>query len=410
MFDPADMVFAIPDDDLTYYSPLPETADCLSCGLCLHTCPTFTLFASQEETPRSRVRTLRKILFDKQSISATEREHLDNCLQCRACETVCPSKRSYAAQFDQAQAQLAQPPSLFAKLALTLIAHKTWRSRLMPSLAFYLRSGLQQPIRRSGLLKKLGLAEAEALLTNPVLKPLATHYPSTRRKLGQVALFTGCITEHFDRASLHAAIQLLNAIGYDVIIPLSQGCCGAIHQHNGFNATALIKNNIAIFNALNVDAVVFTTTGCGAMLSEYEIEDTSAADKFKQRLQDILDFLLEHWPDDFTLKPLAEKIAIHEPCSQRNVLKNQQTVYALLAKIPALEVIPLADNALCCGAAGTYQLTHPENAQQLCKLKQQVIKTAGVTQVISSNYACAAFLNTEHNSVTHPLQILAQQL
>lgn len=410
MFDPADMTFAMTTEDSAYSSPLPEAADCLSCGLCASACPTFKLFASQEETPRSRVRTLRNILFDKQRISATEREHLDNCLQCRACETVCPSKMSYGTQFDHAQAQLTQQPSLRAKLALAFIAHKTWRTKLMPCLAFYLHSGLQPLIRRSGLLKKLGLAEAEALLTQPTLKPLATHYPSTHRKLGQVALFTGCITEHFDRASLQAAIQLLNAMGYAVIVPSTQTCCGAIHQHNGFNASTLIENNIAIFNALNVDAVVFTATGCGAMLSEYTIEKTSAADKFKQRLHDILDFLLEHWPDDLVLKPLAEKIAIHEPCSQRNVLKNQQTVYELLAKIPALEMLELADNALCCGAAGSYQLTHPENARQLYELKQHAIKTATVTRVVSSNYACAAFLNTRHCSVTHPLQLLAQQL
>jgi glycolate oxidase iron-sulfur subunit len=410
MYDFMDMDFGNESTPTASAPYLPEASDCMRCGLCVNGCPTFRLFQIQEESPRSRVRTLSKILLENESISAKERQHLDNCVQCRACETICPSKMQYGDLFDQAQAKLAKPPQGLAKWALALIAHKNWRARLMPWLALYLHSGLQKPLRQSGILKKLGLADAEAMLNKPAVGNLAKHYPSSRAKQGQVALFTGCIGEHFDRTTLDAAIKLLNAVGFDVIVPSEQGCCGAIHQHNGQDASALIEHNIAVFNSLEVDAVIHTATGCGAMLSEYPKSSSEAATFFGGLLHDISDFLLTYWPEDLKLLPLPEKIAVHESCSQRNVLKNQQSVYDLLAKIPELEVQPLADNALCCGAGGSYMLTHPDNASQLRTLKLKAIN-AVASKVVSSNYACAAFLNASGESqISHPLQVLAGQL
>ncbi len=410
MFDFIDMEFTDPATPASSGPYIPDAGECLRCGMCVSACPTFRLFQSNEESPRSRIRSISKILVENLPITETERRHLDNCVQCRACETVCPSRMAYGELFDQAQAQLQVSTKLLGKLALWFIENKAWRRKLMPLLAVYLKSGLQKTLRWSGILKKLGVAEAEALLGKPALQSLAEHYPTGTVKRGKVALFTGCIAEHFDRDTLQAAIKLLNVIGYDVIIPPEQGCCGAIHQHNGQSATALIDNNIAVFNALNVDAVVHTATGCGAMLSEYRSEHSEAAGLFRQRLQDINAFLLEHWPDDLQLLPLNGKVAVHEPCSQRNVLKNQQSVYALLQKIPGLSVIPLPDNHICCGAGGSYMLTHPDNAAQLRALKQQAISVAQVDGVVSGNFGCAVYLNAGDCKIEHPLLLLARQL
>lgn len=388
---------------------IPEASECMRCGQCVSSCPTFRLFQIDEETPRRRIRTISKLLVENLPISADERLHLDNCLQCRACETACPSRMAYGQLFDQAQAQLQIPLGRLAKLALRLIENKPWRTRLMPMFAGYLKSGLQKPLRRSGLLKKVGLADAEALLDQPALQALAVSYPASVPMRGRAALFTGCIAEHFDRETLLAAIKLLNAIGYEVLVPPQQGCCGAIHQHNGQSAAGLIDNNIAVFNALDVDAVLHTASGCGAMLSEYQNGD-DAGQLFRQRLQDINDFLLSHWPDDLQLLPSSLKVAVHEPCSQRNVLKNQQSVYALLQKIPDLTITPLADNHICCGAGGSYMLTHPNNAGQLRELKLQAISSAQADQVVSSNFGCGVFLSVDGGRVEHPLRLLARQL
>ncbi len=394
--------------------------------------PDLSLVQIDEETPRRRIRTISKILLESQPISAEERRHLDNCVQCRACETVCPSRMAYGQLFDQARVQLSLkavaehskiPFALslskgerdfgmlskwMAKLAFKLIENKRWRTWLMPLLAVYLKSGLQKPLQRSGLLKKLHLAEAEALLGKPALQALAVSYPASGTKRGRVALFTGCIAEHFDRETLLAAIKLLNTIGYEVLVPPQQGCCGAIHQHNGQSAAGLIDNNIAVFNALEVDAVLHTATGCGAMLSEYQNDD-EAGQLFRQRLYDISDFLLKHWPDDLQLTPSKLKVAVHEPCSQRNVLKNQQTVYALLQKIPGLSIVALADNPICCGAGGSYMLTHPDNAGQLRDLKRQAIGDSEADLVVSGNFGCEVYLNADGGRVEHPLLLLARQ-
>jgi glycolate oxidase iron-sulfur subunit len=409
MFDFMDMGYDESAEPIGSGPYIPDAGECMRCGICVSSCPTFRLFQIDEETPRRRLRTISKILVENQPISAEERKHLDNCLQCRACESVCPSRMAYGQLFDQAQAQIKAAPGWLAKLAFRLVENKRWRTRLMPLLAVYLKSGLQKPLRKTGLIKKLHLADAEALLGKPALQALADCYPSSATKRGRVALFTGCIAEHFDRETLLAAIKLLNEIGYEVLIPPQQGCCGAIHQHNGQSAAALIDNNIAVFNTLDVDAVLHTATGCGAMLSEYQNDD-DAGQLFRQRLCDINDFLLKHWPDDLQLTPSMLKVAVHEPCSQRNVLKNQQTIYALLQKIPGLSIAALADNHICCGAGGSYMLTHPDNAGQLRALKQQTITDSSADLVVSGNFGCAVFINTDKGRVEHPLLLLARQL
>ncbi|MGZ5030114.1 MAG: (Fe-S)-binding protein [Methylobacter sp.] len=409
MLDFMDMDYDEPFETIGSGPYIPDAGECMRCGMCVSSCPTFRLFQIDEETPRRRIRTISKLLVENLPISAEERKHLDNCLQCRACESVCPSRMAYGQLFDQAQSELKVNPGCLAKLAFKLIENKRWLKRLMPLLAIYLKSGLQKTLRRSGLFKKLHLDDAEALLDKPALQALAACYPASGTKRGRVALFSGCIAEHFDRETLRAAIKLLNAIDYEVLVPPQQGCCGAIYQHNGQSAAALIDNNISVFNALDVDAVLYTATGCGGMLSEYPIDDY-AGQLFRHRLCDINDFLLKHWPDELQLMESKLKVAVHEPCSQRNVLKSQQAVYALLEKIPDLDVAALADNHICCGAGGSYMLTHPDNAGQLRALKQQTIAASSADVVVSSNFGCAVFINTDEGRVEHPLLLLARQL
>lgn len=410
MFDLMDMDFNTGPEKLNNGPYIPEAGECMRCGMCVSHCPTFRLFEIDEETPRRRIRTISKLLLENQPISQDERLHLNNCTQCRACEPACPSHMAYGQLFDQAQLTLQANPHWLAKIAFWLIDHKHWRVRLMPLLALYLKSGLQKPLRKTGLLKKLGLADAEALLDQPALKSLNSLYPTPALRRGTVALFTGCIAEQFDRDTLTSGIKLLNMIGFDVLVPPQQACCGAIHQHNGQSAAELIANNLKVFNALDVEAVIHTATGCGVMLSEYQTEETADSQQFCRRLADINGFLLQHWPDSLKLEPARLKVAVHEPCSQRNVLKNQQAVYDLLEKIPDMTVVPLANNTLCCGAGGSYMLTHPENAGQLRLLKQEAIHQAQPYRVVSSNFGCAVFLTTPVDKILHPLVLLAQQL
>lgn len=403
MFDFMDLEF---NDTLPFSSEfyIPDAGECMRCGQCVSGCPTFRLFQIHEETPRSRVRTISKILVENSPVSKEELQHLNNCVQCRACEAICPSKMAYGQLFDSAQTKLQTPLNLLAKMAFYLIENKKSRAWLMPFLSVYLKSGLRKSLQKTRLLEKLNLANAENLLTSPASKPLQENYLAQGATFGNVALFTGCIAEHFDRETLLAAIKLLNANGFNVQVPTQQSCCGAIHQHNGQTATALIENNLAVFNSLNVNAVIHIATGCGAMLREYENVD------FKKRLFDINDFLLANWSETLKLESCPSTVAVHEPCSQRHILKNSQSVYTLLQKIPDLNAVELADNQICCGSGGSYMLTHPDNAAKLRDLKQQIIHDAKVDLVVSSNFGCAIHLNSNDVTVLHPLVLLARQL
>ncbi|MBE0435260.1 MAG: (Fe-S)-binding protein [Methylomicrobium sp.] len=396
---------------------IPDAAECMRCGMCVGQCPTYKLFQLNEETPRARIRTIEKILAGGETVSASELAHLNNCLQCRACETVCPSRMAYGSLFDNAQAVLSEGrrKTILAASAFKLIESKLLRRALMPSITLYIRSGLQNIVRRSGLLKMLNLVEADGLSRLPSLSGMADRYPAKKKTLGKVALFTGCLTEPFDRETLNAATELLNAIGYEVLVPKGQTCCGAIHQHNGKLQIVpeFIRRNLAAFNALDVDAVLHTATGCGAMLSEYPQDEPDGV-LFNDRLSDIADFLLQHWPDRLRLKACYLKAVVHEPCSQRNVLKNQKSVYALLQKIPGIDVQPLSGTDVCCGAGGAYMLTHPENAARLRQIKLQAIASAAPDVVVSANFGCALYLNSAESSPTvkviHPLKLLADCL
>lgn len=413
MFDFMDLEFDTPAMPIDQSSYIPDAQECLRCGLCVSHCPTFRIFGVNEVTPRQRLRSISKVLVENQPLTAEERKNLDSCLQCRACEPVCPSRVNYGALFSQAQQQLAQPPGLLAKLGYYLLSHPAWLHTTLPLLTLYLKSGLQGLLRRSGVFKRLGLEPAEALLQLPQLKRLRARYPSKITARGRVALFTGCIAEAFDQPTLNASIRLLNAIGFEVIVPPAQGCCGAVQQHNAQDASALITNNIKVFNALEVQAVIHTATGCGAHLSEYQGSDLEASEHFLQRLYDINDFILQHWPKNLSLKPSKLSVAVHEPCSQRNILKNTANVYQLLNKIPNITLSPLPDNHLCCGSAGSYMLTHPQNAAVLRDFKLQHIVTANADRVVSSNLGCALFLNSAANAqhtIEHPLVLLAEHL
>jgi glycolate oxidase iron-sulfur subunit len=406
---------------------IPEAADCMRCGLCVSHCPTFRINPIDEETPRRRIRTIDRVLNQSIVPSGKELAHLNNCLQCRACETVCPSKMAYGQLLDQARQKLAgmAKPSRLAglveRLLLALIEHKSRLRFLSRLLGVYQRSGMQALLRQSGLLSVLKLESHEALLPPAIdASPLEPFYLATDDKRGSVALFTGCIAESLDRATALAAIRVLNRIGFDVIVPGQQGCCGALHQHRGHAeaASRLAWRNVGVFNALDVDAVVYTASACGLMLSEYGQLDIADFDDeelgfFKDRLFDVTHFINLNWPGNLQLQACPKTVAVHEPCSQRNALKNQQAVYDLLARIPAIDLIPLADNAVCCGAGGAHRLTHPHIAGPLGAEKIEQLHISGADLLVTSNIGCALHLAAGAGklappvAVMHPVELLA---
>jgi glycolate oxidase iron-sulfur subunit len=271
-----------------------------------------------------------------------------------------------------------------------------------------------------------GIARLQQLQPNrSVTGKLKQHYPVPNEAIGRVALFTGCVSKALDKETLHASIVVLNHLGYEVTLPGKQTCCGAMHAHDGdYNdAVSLARKNIQAFDDTSVDAIITAATGCGAHLTEYhhlfntENKDKPSADQFSAKVMDICHFINNaKWPKELKPRPLNKRVAVHEPCSLKNVLRQTDKVYKLLHKIPELELIPLPGNKHCCGAAGSYMLDHPEMADQLRQDKLDALLALKPDILVSSNIGCAlhlaAGLRTQglDIEVVHPITLLHRQL
>jgi len=343
--------------------------------------------------------------------------HLDGCLSCRACETVCPAKVPYGRLIDAGRALLHEKKPR-ANTAMRLIGFWLTRNRARKLAATFLwlyqRSGLQNVLQRSRLLGHDRLARLDSLLPSislPLpLKGNTEHLPAS------VSLFTGCTGELADRQTLQDALQVLTKLGIGAEVPKGQGCCGALHQHNGFPAEAarLAWNNLQAFTGTT--PIISSASGCGATLMEYpELLGTSGA-LFAQRVQDLSTFLLDRWPNHLALKPLKARVAIHTPCTMKNVVKGGDAVRGLIGKIPGVEMVALDDKDRCCGAAGSYFITQPAMADQLLEEKLGMARNLAPDIILSSNIGCsmhmAAGLRRAGIKVEllHPVSLLARQL
>jgi glycolate oxidase iron-sulfur subunit len=281
-------------------------------------------------------------------------------------------------------------------------------------------------VRHSGLLQALGWAPLEALVPKlPPLRRWRRFYPAEGKERGQVALFRGCIADVVEQSLLLATVQLLNRLGYGVHIPRGQVCCGALARHEGEpeQALALAFQNVKAFTAVEVEAVICTASGCTASLVDYPQwvqeggTDVAAACAFAHKLQDVNQFLLQTaWSTEVTLKPLVKRIVVHEPCSLRYVLRQQETVYNLLRHIPKVDILPLPNNEQCCGAAGSYMLTQPVFAESLRAKKINALRGIQPDILVTSNIGCSLYLAAGVREagfpieILHPAQLLARQI
>lgn len=393
---------------------------CVMCGLCLPHCPTYQLHHRETESPRGRIALMQALAAGRLQADEALQRHLDSCLVCRACERMCPSKVEYGQLIDTTRGLLrarGQQPGAALRQLLDQVADKPKLQRNATLLRGYQRSGVQSLLRASGLLKGLGLAAQEASLPAiPEPARLAEHYPAKGACRGRIGLFTGCIGSVLEGELHRAAIALLTRLGYEVLVPAAQVCCGSLHQHNGApqRAHELTQQNAATFAALKLDAVVSTVSGCAGQLAEHAAHTGTDKELF---YYEICDFLARiNWPESLPLKPLPQRVLLHLPCSQRNVLQRPEAVPQLLGRIPQLECEELAENALCCGAAGSYQLTQPDNAAALGARKLDHLEESGATLLVSNNLGCALHLRQGLAArgmaveVVHPLQLLQRAL
>ena len=361
-------------------------------------------------------------------LSARLESHLARCLDCRACEKACPSYVSYGQALDSVRALIedSRTPSTRGlpktiTMLLRLVENPGRLRMLYGVLRLYQLSGLQKLLRAGRVLHFFGLTQLDANL--PRLLPQNTFaeiYPALKKSKGRVVIFSGCLTPLTDQQTLLSSIRLLNRLGYEVHLPPEQGCCGALHLHNGQpeKATEFMRRNIEAF-ASGTDSILCAASGCTATLSEYAkyLDDNIPAAQFSARVMDINQFLAGiTWPSDIGFRPLAKRIAVHNPCTLTNVLRQEAKTYALLSRIPGAEIIALPGNSVCCGAAGTYHLTQSQIARQLRAPKIEYLKQLAPDILVTANPGCATFLAAGIREaklaieVMHPVVLLEKQL
>ena len=381
---------------------------CVHCGLCLAYCPTFSLLGTEMDSPRGRIFLVKSLAEGRMSLSDSTVRHLSLCLDCRACETVCPAGVPYGQLIEAANAEIErQRPGgpvrrIFRWLNFgLLLGHPRLLALAASGARLYQASGLQRLARRSGLIRRLPgtLPAWDALLPTIPSKaeraapPRLTPAEGPRR--ARVALLTGCVQSVVFGAHNRATVRVLAKNGCDVVVPDGQGCCGALNAHGGDHARALAmaRSTIDTFEAAGVEAVIVNTSGCGAHMKAYGhlLADDPAyaarAKRFAASVQDLAEFLARE-PLRGPLSPVPLTCTYHDPCHVVHGQKIKNEPRQLLAQIPGLRLVELAESDWCCGSAGIYNLTQPEMATRLLHRKVGHVLATQAEAVVTANPGC----------------------
>ncbi len=439
---------------------------CIHCGFCLPTCPTYAVLGVEMDSPRGRIYQMQAVAEGRLAISDDFIEHMNCCLGCRACETACPSGVQYGKLIEAAreQIQLEAPAisaddkdvhteelytSLFSpamnatmqSLAATalrrfffdlMLPSRPVTSLVFAGLKLYQRSGVQTLVRRTGILDAVNalptpfqgkLKLPEALMPQAGGDLIPTPIPEVTPALGQqryrVGFISGCIMDQIFRDINEATIRVLSANGCEVITPLAQQCCGALHVHAGEaeHGRELARHNITVFESYNCDAIIINSAGCGSTIKEYGhlLRDdpvyASRAEAFSAKVKDISEFLTGiDWKRD--MGELAYTVAYHDACHLAHGQKIRQQPRQLLQAIPGMKMVPLKEADWCCGSAGIYNITNQDMATQLLERKMDNIIASGASVIATGNPGCMMQIamgvrerGLEMN-VVHPVQLL----
>lgn len=403
--------------------------DCVHCGLCLGSCPTYVETGNENDSPRGRIYLWRAVTDGRTELSEEVRRHLDLCLECLACETACPSGVQYRHIIGSYKKDMARIGTVFPTLnplQRWMLFHLTPYARRMrwalAPLRLLQRLGLGGMVRRMGRLLPPSLRRMQDIIPR-----LAPHYgrlpellPAEGRRRARVALFVGCAADAFFPQTTLATARVLQHNGCDVWIPRTQGCCGALHYHAGLvePAQQLAAANCTAFGQqlAEVDAIINNAGGCGPVLKEYghlleKTPDAGIASTLAAKVRDISEFLVELGPVA-PRHPLNIKAVYHDACGLSHAQKIRQPPRQLLEMIPGLELVPLAESEFCCGAAGSYNLTQPEMSEQLGRRKARHILDTGAQAVFAGNVGCllqiARYLREQQPDlwVAHPVDAL----
>ncbi len=378
-------------------------ADCVHCGFCLPTCPTYVLWGEEMDSPRGRIYLMQQGL-DGEPMTDSMVGHFDACLGCMACVTACPSGVQYDKLIEATRAQVERRHTrsaddrLLRAMIFAVFPYPKRLRLLRGPLGLYQRSGLQGLVQRSGLLDRFAPSLAAMEAAAPRIgraERLPPRVPAVGQRRRVVGMLTGCVQREFFPAVNAATARVLAAEGCDVVIPAGQGCCGALSVHNGRESEAIrfAKRTVDVFEAAGVETVVVNSAGCGSSMKEYAelLKDepgyADRADRFASSVRDVSELLVELGPVA-TRHPLPVTIAYHDACHLAHAQGVRAQPRALLTAIPGLQLREIADPEICCGSAGIYNLLNPEPARELGERKARSIVATGADLLVTANPGC----------------------
>src|ERR1700687_861219 len=411
-----------------------DYARCVHCGLCLNHCPTYKLWGLEADSPRGRIRQM--VLVDQGRLPLGESfvKHIDQCLDCRACETACPSGVEYGKLVEAARAEIEKnyPRPFFSRLARALVSR-----RLLPYpkriaivarvLRIYQSSGLQSLARATGILHVFGLAERERLLP-PIdrkffFSQLGRTYPAVGPHRARVALFAGCIAQVSFSALHDATIRVLTANGCEVVVPAGQLCCGALAAHAGVRDTArsLAHVNLDVFLREDFDAVITNAAGCGSTLQEYEelfaagTEDHAKAHALRNKMRDATEFRAD-LGRSAPLASLPLRVTYQDSCHLLHGQKIREAPRQLVRAIPGVELVEMAMADYCCGSAGSYNVTETQTSLDILAEKMKHARATNAPVIVTANPGCllqmraGATIHSTGQEVVHVIELLDRAL
>ena len=381
---------------------------CMHCGLCLPTCPTFSLTGLEKSSPRGRIRMIKAVADGELEITKGFIEEMNFCLDCQACETACPAGVKYGALVESARVQIYQQgkTSLLEKLIKRVFLGQILSSKknlksVARMLRFFQRSGLMHWLISSGVLKfiapRLHALEPLSPIIDGVffdesnaeiLKPAG---PVKHR----VAFLTGCIMNVAFADVNRDTIEVLLRNDCEVIVPKGQECCGSLQAHNGdiSSAERLARHNVDLFLSYNPEWIVTNSAGCGAFMKEYERHLSSdpvykeKAQLFSHKVKDLTEFLVAIDFKKPTL-PYKKRVTYHDACHLAHAQHITAEPRAILQSIPGLEIVELPEASWCCGSAGIYNVVRFEDSMKFLKRKMHNVASTGAEIIVANNPGC----------------------
>lgn len=391
--------------------PMAEAvSSCVHCGFCLPDCPTYRTLGEEMDSPRGRIFLMKDALEGNLPLAEVQ-PYIDRCLGCVGCMTSCPSGVEYGDLITSFRAWSSdqKPRRLSDRVLRAFVLQSVpypGRFRLGARMGRLVKPfiGRLLPARLRSMLDLL----PESL---PKAAPLPELYPAIGERRARVALLAGCAQQVLAPQINWATIRVLARNGVEVVIPKNQQCCGALAAHTGAmkKAVANARHNLGVFPT-DVDAIVTNAAGCGSGMREYGLwflgdAEEAAAKKMSGRVQDISEFLVQLGMIDSPPLPKPIKVAYHDACHLVHAQKVSAQPRQLLNSIPNLELLPVPDSQICCGSAGTYNIEHPDVANQLGTEKAEAILATGADAVATGNIGCMTQIDNHLKNLGKPLPV-----